>query len=134
MVIYTEDGQSSFQPVHHHSLFFTRKLLASNSKNDRINALLPLISSLGSHQVNFLYKSYNLEFNFALQHIEISNPRTSTPHLLFFSPPFFLFFHSIFSLSFSLIFLKKFFLLSHAKPSDFSSKFSPYPIRGTPFK
>ena len=134
MVIHMEDGQSPSQLVHRRSLFFTKILSTSYSKNDRINALLPSISLLRSCQENSFQKSHNLGFNFILQHMKKSNPRTSTPHLLFFSPPFFLSFPLYFFSSFLLILFKFFILLSHVKISNFSSKSSIYPIRDTPFK
>ena len=105
MVIHTKNDQDPSQPVQHCSLFFIRILLASFSKNSRTNILLPLIPPLGPYQETFLQKSYNLRFDFVLQHMKKSHPRTSTPHLPIFSPLFFL----IFSLNF-LIFLLWFFL------------------------
>ena len=112
-VIHMEDSQGPFQPMHHHSLFFTRTLLASYSKNDRTIALLSLISPLRSHQKNSLQKSHNLGFDFILQYIEKSNPRISTPHLLFFSPLFFLYFSLFFFFIFFSNFFSHFFLYYH---------------------
>ena len=134
MVIHMKDSQDPFQPMHHRSLFFTRTLSACFLKNDRTNVLLCSISLLRLCQENSFQKSHNLGIDFILQHIEKSNPRTSTLHLLFFSPLFLLSFPLNFSLSFLLIIFRFFSLLPHTKVSDFSSIFSPYPIRGTPFK
>ena len=121
-MIHTKVGQDFFQSVHYHSLFFTRTLLASNVKNNHTNAQLPSISTLGSCQDNSLQKSYNLRFDFVHQHMEKSNPRTSSQHLLFFSPPFFLFFLLIFFLFFPQIFFR-FFLTYHTlKASNFLPK------------
>ena len=127
MVIHTEVGQGPSQLVRSCSFIFSRTLSASNLKNDRINAQLPSISLLGSCQENFLQKSYNLGFDFVLQHIKKSNPRTCSAHLLFFSPPFFLFFLPFFSYLFL-----KFFLSYHTLNNfDFYQNLAPYPY-GTP--
>ena len=59
-----------------------------------------------------------------------SNPRTSTPHLPFFSPLFSLFFHSMF-----LSFFSNFFLDFSSLTTCQNLKISqPYPIWGIPFK
>ena len=132
-MIHMEVGQDPSQLMHHRSLFFTRILLASNLKNDHTNAQLPSISILRSCQENFLQKSHNLRFDFVLQHIEKSNPRTSSPLAIFLTSLL-----SIFQLNFFLSFFQFFFrffsLLSHAKSFDFLPKLCPYPIRGTPYK
>ena len=111
-MIHIENDQHPSQLMQCHNLFFTRTLSAFFSRNDRINTHLLSIPLLGSCQENFLQKSYNLGFDFVLQYMKKSNPRTSTPHLLFFSSPFFLFFHSIFPYFF-LNFFSKFFLSYH---------------------
>ena len=120
MVIHTEDDQDLFQPVQCCNLFFIGTLSASFSKNDRINTLLPLIPSLRLCQENSIQKSHNLGFDFILQHIKKSNPRTSTPHLPFFfsfltSLLSIFFFHSIILPFFSIFF--DFFLSYHTPRS-----------------
>ena len=122
MVIHMKDYQGPSQLVRYRSLVFLRTLLALNSWYDCTKAqLLPNLPP-ERHQEETLQMSYNLRFDFWLQHIEKPNPRADKQHLLKISPPFLQLLPLNFPLHFSQIFFKISFMISTSLIFGFNPK------------
>ena len=133
IVIHTEVGQIPSQLVCYCCLFFLRTLPASNLHHDRVKVQLLMILPPKWYQEDTLQISYNLEFNFWLQHMKKSNRRALKQHSLKSHHSYSNFCHSKFSF-FSLKFFKVFIIFTISLLSSFNQKSQQEAMWGISYK